>query len=222
MHSEPSHHAGSELLRLGTSHRYRCDTVLFEQHQPAEAVYLIEDGLVKVSRAEENGSQVLVALRGPGSLLGDASAILADCHSTSAQAITNCLVRQIPATELRRHIKMDADLSWCIHVLQSHELQNQAARVASIGGLPARRRLEGFLAWALDHQSVPTGSARRIMPALRRSELAAILVTTPEHLSRLLTALEGDGLIRREHGWLIAVRPEDLARRRGTSTVQPF
>jgi CRP-like cAMP-binding protein len=50
------------------------------------------------------------------------------------------------------------------------------------------------------------------MPPIRRGDLAAVVGTTPEHLSRLLKELEEAGIIRREDGWLVVLEPAALRR----------
>lgn len=207
------------LSEFGTAHRYRHDTILFEQGFPAEAVYAIEEGSVALSRAESDGSTVVVGIRTKGSLVGDAAALATQAHFATAQAMTDCRVRQITAHDFRQRLKSDTAFSSWMHVHQSRELQDQAARIASLGGLTARQRLERFLADALKLAASPLDGPRRITPPIKNADLAAIIVTTPEHLSRLLRQLEFDGLIRREHGWIVALRPEALGQTRNIAVL---
>ena len=206
------------LRQLGTTHRYPRDTMLFEQGSAANCVYLVEQGYVKVSRAEEDGSEIVVGLRSEGWLLGEASALLGETHHSTAVALTDCRVLQIQLRELRDGLRPSSELSWRLLLLQSREIHDQAVRIASIGGLSARRRLENFLADLLSSSGTSSNaSSQRLSPPIKHSDVAAAVVTTPEHLSRLLKQLEEEGLIRRDQGWLVAIRPRALELRR-TST----
>jgi CRP-like cAMP-binding protein len=209
------------LRQIGTTHRYPHDTVLFEQGSPADCVYLVEEGYVKVSRSEEDGAETVVGLRAAGWLLGEAAALLGEPYDASAVALTDCRVRQIQIREFRDRLRTSSDFSWHVHLLQSRETHEQAVRIASVGGLPTRRRLEDFLADVLASNGLLTHTApQRLSPPLKHSDVAAIVVTTPEHLSRLLKKLEQEGLIRRDHGWLVAVRPSAFGSRRTTSRLR--
>jgi CRP-like cAMP-binding protein len=129
--------------------------------------------------------------------------------------LTECVVRQVPAHELRARIELDPKVSWCLHLHQSRELWDTVSAMAALGGLNARRRLEMFLAQALPHpppDPVAGAAPCRIMPPIRRGDLAAVIGTTPEHLSRLLKDLEEAGIIRREDGWLVVLEPAALRR----------
>jgi CRP-like cAMP-binding protein len=198
------------LEQFGTARTYRRQTTLFEQNSPSEVVYLLKEGYVKLCRAEECGSGIGVGLRHRGSLLGHAAAILDEQHSATAQTLTDCQVREIPAKLFRHSVRLNPDLSWRLHLLQSREIQNRTVRIASIGGLSARRRLERFLAEALMLQEPAASGPPRLTPPLRHVDLAAMVAVTPEHLSRLLRRLENDGVILRDRGWLIALHLDAL------------
>jgi CRP-like cAMP-binding protein len=91
--------------------------------------------------------------------------------------------------------------------------------LSSLGGLSARRRLESFIADVLIRQGDAEGDRPvRIRPPLRLLDVAAAIMTTPVHLSRLLRELEEEGMLRRERGWLIAPRPDKLL---GRSRTRP-
>lgn len=60
-----------ELLRTaGTTCQYARGETLFEQDQPSSSVLLIDHGMAKVFAVRPDGSQVLLAVRGTGDLVG--------------------------------------------------------------------------------------------------------------------------------------------------------
>ena len=48
----------------------RC-AAIYSQAQDADALYLVEDGLVKLTRAGESGGKIILAMCGPGQLVGE-------------------------------------------------------------------------------------------------------------------------------------------------------
>jgi CRP-like cAMP-binding protein len=219
MRQDPDSQQANPLRRMGAAHRYLREMTLFEQGSAAEFVYLLEDGQVKLVRAEENGSDVVVGLRSSGALLGDAAVLLAEPYCTTAQTITDCRAREIPAKEFRYYVRTDPALPLRLLQLQSREIHDQATRLASLGGLSARCRLERFLLETLVAQGRPINGSPQRIPPFKHSDVAATVVAAPEHLSRILKELERDGLIRRERGWLTALRPADLARSRNCASA---
>jgi CRP-like cAMP-binding protein len=199
---------GASLVSLGSVQHYPRGATVFEQGSSADSVYLVEDGWIKLSRAECDGPDVVVGLRDAGALLGHTAALLREAHWGSAEAVTKARLRRIPVDDFRERLKRDLDFCAAMQLLQSREIHDHAIRVASIGGLSVRRRLEMFIAGALQGRS-PDDLPMRLSPPLLRSELAAAVQSTPEHLSRVLKELEREGVIRRERGWLVALRPTD-------------
>jgi CRP-like cAMP-binding protein len=213
------------LSRLGKSRRYRRDTALFEQGSPAEYVYIIESGYVKVSRVQGCGTRVVIGLRKAEAILGCGSALLSVPHCTRADSLTECHVRHVPANEFRSRVGTDPKLSRQLHLYQSRELEDIVTAMAALGGLSARRRLEMYLAQALPHPSPNPGAGAtpcRIMPPIRRGDLANLIGTTPEHLSRLLKDLEEAGIIRREDGWLVVLDSAVLSHAFAPSALPPI
>jgi CRP-like cAMP-binding protein len=73
-----------------------------------------------------------------------------------------------------------------------------------LGALSTRERLLRLIGEvvAAEHPSATAGALRVALP-LRYTELARAIVTTRQHLSRVLKQLEDENLIRRDKGWLV-------------------
>src|SRR6266496_4836021 len=72
------------------SHSYPAAVRLFSQGIRADAVYLIQKGLVKLTRSEANGHEVIVDLKFPGSFVGAAATIREAHHPFTAMTATRC------------------------------------------------------------------------------------------------------------------------------------
>ena len=71
---------GLNSTRLQESHSYAAGVELFHQGADAHDVYFLQRGLFKLIRSEDNGQEVLLDLKFPGSLIGAAAAILSRPH----------------------------------------------------------------------------------------------------------------------------------------------
>lgn len=204
------------LASLGPLQRYPPAIELFKQSSQAQDLYLIEHGLVKVTRFNQEGRELILGLRSPGWVLGVASVILRKPHPASAFTLTTCHLRRIPAQSFTDLLRRDPYLSWYFHQLQSREIYSQIAHMEGLGFLSARQRLEQLL-WQLVSTQMP-GNAQgedlrgetRLNVPLKLSEIAELIAITPEHLSRVLKQTEAEGLLRREKGWIIIYDPKKL------------
>ena len=83
---------------------------LFEQEAPADAIYLVQTGRVKLVRRvfrEEH----LVETLGPGGLLGEVALVAGATYSVSARALTPLLVARVPRERLESLLLERPDLA---------------------------------------------------------------------------------------------------------------
>jgi len=177
-------------------------TDLFRQSFPAEEVILLEEGVVKLIRLEDDGRQLIVGLHSAGSMLGAAPVVANRSHPATATTVTPCTVRHIPAFAFRQLLKSDPATSWQVHEMLSREVCEQAARLSELACCSSRQRLESALQALLPSGCAPAKEVKLQTP-LKHREIAELIAVTPEQLSRLLKGMEEDGLLRREKGWLI-------------------
>src|SRR5438552_1384699 len=77
----------ADLEQRGRRRRYRRGAVIFHEAQPCQAVVVLVSGRVKVASNTQGGTEVVLAVRGPGALLGEFSAIDGGNYSATVQAL---------------------------------------------------------------------------------------------------------------------------------------
>ena len=76
-----------ELLeKTAVKKAYSKNTVLFTEGDDSDSLYVIVKGKIKISRTDENGKEVVLALLGPGDYLGEMAML--DAEPRSATAMT--------------------------------------------------------------------------------------------------------------------------------------
>lgn len=180
------------------------DSILFKQGAPSRDVYLLEQGLVKVIFLNPSGEEVITHLLSqPGSLIGDACAVIGR-HCVSAAVVTrNTRMRRVPAASFVERVRSDVALSWQLHRAHCAQHAELLERSAQLGYLSVRERVEQLI-WNLAAacELVPTALGERMQLPLKYRELAQLVTVSPEHLCRVLGVIEREGLIRRDKGWL--------------------
>lgn len=167
-------------------------------------VYLIHQGLVKLTRAEPNGRELLAALRPSGWPLGAASIIAERPSPVTAITLTECHLQLIPAETFLHLIRTDAEFAWYIQQTHSCDIHEQAAQLSQLGCLTARARLEYLLRVFIAAQEPnPARQEIRFQFPVTQREVAEMIAVTPEHLCRLLAQMRKEGIIRKDKGWLM-------------------
>jgi len=204
----------SNAVLVGDSHSYPVGVELFRQGERANNVYLIHRGVIKLTRSESNGHEILLDLRFSGSLIASAAVISEKPHPFAAVTVTRCSLTRWNSQQFLSLIATDSSLSARVSVMLSDEVHDHIARISQLACLPARQRLEQFL-WQLcerlgPDQLQPEGTAKLQLP-LKHYEIADLLSITPTYLCRLLNELEIENIITRSRGWIIVTKASKLS-----------
>ncbi|MFF5519288.1 Crp/Fnr family transcriptional regulator [Streptomyces coeruleorubidus] len=166
---------------------YHRDDVLFQEGEPSTYLLLLKQGLVKVTAVSETGQVTLLAIRGPGDVIGELSAADGNPQRSAtvvaATDVSACLVHHqdfIRLTQQRPEIMVAM-----LHVLSDKLRQASRARV-EVHTYTVRVRLARVLVeLARSHgQEGPDGT--RIDLSLTQPELAALVSASPVSIARCL------------------------------------
>lgn len=132
--------AWARLLSSSAPHFFGSDTVLVRQGEAASHVLVVVKGRVKVLRAEADGGVVVLAVRGPGEILGDITVLGGGTRSATVVALDRCETRVIPA---QRFIALVRSLRMEVQIFQhamARIVESEGWR-AELASLPAGPRL---------------------------------------------------------------------------------
>ena len=196
---------------------YSAYTEIIQQDTPARAVYFIEYGLVKLSRMETSGHEVIAGLRRRNWLIGAPAVFLGKKYSFTATSLIGCKVRHMSSERFLSLIETNPEFSRHMIRMLSQEIFNYGRTFSHLACLPAIDRLKHLLYEIMMEIKQPLGikdKVKLIFP-LKHKELAQMIAVTPEHLSRLLKQLERDGIIKKEKGQLVLNNSQSLTQECG-------
>ena len=200
-----------EIEELAPSQVYPAGIELFQQGFPAEDVYFINSGLVKLVYVDQSGRELILGLPSANGLAGASAAILKQPHQMTALTLTRCHLRRLPSSVFLELMRTNTLLSWKVHLRHCYELYQEVIQVAQFECLSVQDRVERLL-WQLissmDLKEVQK-EIRFDLP-LRYWEIAQLLAVTPEHLSRVLKRMGSEGMLRREKGRTVIVDRQRL------------
>lgn len=204
------------LDRDKVSRRYRRGQVIFYEATPSNAVYCIASGLVKLYKVGPNDQEIVIRLLRDGDVMGYRALIAGEVFSATAQAVEDTTVCTIPKETLFDLLQNDVNLGMRLMAKLAVELRLSEEQMVTRIAEPAAQRTARILLWLLDGFKKATSAAATIDVPLRREEMAQIIGTTPETLSRVLRDFEGRGILhvdRRTITILETRRLRDIAQR---------
>lgn len=190
---EPAERA--ELARLGVRRHIAKGTLVFAAGTDNAQCATLVRGALKVASFGEDGTERIVSLIHPAGFVGEMFAPLAN-HDVIA--LTDSELCLFGTAEYDRAADRFPALAKALLRRSSADLLDARALVALQSRRDSRARVAAFLlsmARAASHS--PCHAADRFDLPLSRGEIAALLGITIETVSRQLSALERDGIIRR-------------------------
>jgi len=177
----------ADLYGWSQLHTYPSGVELFRQNDPANQIYFIERGIIKVSCTTAGGEEVIIGLRRRNCLLGVTQVIFDNVYSVTATTLTRCSMRCIAAKEFMGQLTTDIALSVELNRMLSREIRRNLEKIVTLGCMSATERLRHFLRELVfeEDQDELRKKGKLELP-LRSYELAEIVAVTPQHLCRVL------------------------------------
>lgn len=176
-------------------------------------VVLVLDGRVKVTAAGAGGREVVLAMRGPGELIGEMAVLGGMRRTATAVAVDDVNVGIIAGEEFRGFVSEHPQVGLVLIRMLVHRLAEadrdriDLATHDSIGRV-AKRLLE----LAAEH-GVPAKVGRKIDLSLSQDELASWTGATRETVSRALRLMRALGWITTDRRAITVLDPEALRQR---------
>lgn len=202
----------SEQLHQKT---YPGGTHIITAEQPGEVVFIILSGTVKIYMDQTDGSTVILAILGPGDIVGEMSLI--DSAGRSASVVTledsNLLWmdRSTFQLSLQRIPALNANL---VRIL-SRRVRLANEQIQALASLDVYGRLaRQFLAFAEKYGESEPGESIRIPVRLTQSDLAELVGASRKRVNQVMVAYKRGGLISvDETGYITVHQRAELARR---------
>ena len=115
--------AANELCELLTTRDVAAGTSLFHRGEPGDAMYLIENGQVRISLKDTDGHDATLAEMNDGDFFGEMS--LLDGHARSADATTrvDCRLAVLSRADFRSFLRKNPDIALGILTVLTHRLR---------------------------------------------------------------------------------------------------
>ena len=185
----------AELAKIATILEYQIGGVaIYSEGEDAHFLYLIDEGVVRLSRHLPNGARQVLGFMWPGDLFGLAEE---GRYVNSAESLTPAAVFRFPLERLRRLLLSEPLLQLHLLTKAAHELRNAQRQIIILGRLSTGKRLGSFLLDCRQHVSIFESRTRLLRLPMSRFDIGDYLGTSPESVARAFAALERDGFLRR-------------------------
>jgi CRP-like cAMP-binding protein len=191
----------SPLLAAGRAvRRLAADEALFNQGDPAVAIYQVESGRLRLVRRTSDDHRVILYTARSGEFFAEAS-LFAETYRCDAVAAAPSRVRVYPKAEIMALLRAEPALAEAFMARLAHQLQELRTRMELRNIRSARERLLQYLRL----RAGKDGRSVRIDGQLQ--DIAAEIGISREALYRTLSTLVSDGSIVRTRTAIVLDKP---------------
>lgn len=187
---------------------YPRGTVLFHEGDPADTIYILCSGKLKVSASSREGRTMILRIACSGSVLGLSAAIAEKTHEATSEALEPSRVRVMRSSALRTLLREFplAGLGAAHTLAEEYRAAFEEARRLALPETPAGRVACLLLDWmANSERKGPT-----ITLPLTHDEVASMTATTRETVTRTMSRFKKDGIIQAKGIALTILQPKVL------------
>ena len=198
----------AKVLLLARVRDYEKGGMLFRQGDVHDGIFLVESGLIKSYYESEDGRELTLGFWTAGHYVGAPQMFGGGQHAWTSVAVapTRCL--WIPGPPLRELCREHGDLALALIDALVHKTQCYCGVLQLLATHSMRVRLARLLAMFASRE--PAGSA---VVGFSHGELASMIGSTRQWVSRSLARFEDEGLLDRLPDGTYLVRDEELLRR---------
>ena len=202
-----------DLTGLGRRRTLKRATTLFTEGDTSDRVVIIESGRIKISYFTEDGREVVLAVRGPGELLGEFSAIDGEPRSATATALDDAEVLVIGAEDFRSFVRDRSSSAFALLELVVARLRDADRKRIEFAAYDTVGRVARRLVEMAERFGTPDERGTKIDLPLSQDELAGWTGASREAVSKALQHLRGRGWIETGRRNIIVIDLGALAKR---------
>lgn len=180
---------------------YAPEELLISQQDETRDVFFLIEGRARVTIYSEEGRAVDYRDIGPGGFFGEIAAIDGGPRSASVVAVTEVRGGWLRGRDFRALIEARPGIAWAVMEHFAWLVRRLTERVFEFSTLQVRERLVMELVRLAEAAGV-AGDRAEIRPAPTHFELASRISTHREAVSREMSALAKDGILRKQGGTL--------------------
>lgn len=178
------------LKKLGQLKHFQKGEMLFAAQEKAVGFYYVGTGEIRVYKMDEQGREVEVVRLRPGDFLGEAIVFASSVYPVFAQAVMDSDVLFFAKRKINQEISHNPNIAMYFVDLLARKCVVLSNKIESLGLRTVRQRLIRYLL------SQCSGEQKCLVELkVKKGELAKILGTISETLSRNLKHMQEEGLI---------------------------
>jgi CRP/FNR family cyclic AMP-dependent transcriptional regulator len=194
-----SHVVEADLEQIAShliERRYPRNTTIVEEGLPGDYMYILREGRVKVTKLSEDGREKILDFLDVGAFVGEMALLERAPRSASVKTLSAVRVLALSRADFMGLLRKSPDLALAVIQVLSKRLRTVNDQASALSFQRVKDRTTGLL----DRLAKDTTGAgdRRATPALTHQQIADMIGTSRETVTRVVKELKASGWLQQE------------------------
>ena len=186
-----------QMARITPYKRFSAGEIMYHMEDPADALYFVRDGMVKISMYFPNGKEMILGLLGQYDIFGELLLLESERRPNQAEAVVDTTLIVMPEQEFQRLLQQHPAIAMKFIQVMSTRLWQAQQWQAEVGAFDAPGRLANLLLRLATDFGADSERGTVIDLNLTQQDLAKMIGATRETVSHCLARLLEYGAVRR-------------------------
>ena len=180
-----------ELAEICLEQSYEKGREIFSEGEAADGFYLVTSGKIKVYKLSLEGKEQILHIFGRGEIAGEVPVFAGGNYPANAQAIESARVLFFPRASFMELVNRDPAIAVSLLAVLSQRLRRFTHMIEDL----SLKEVPGRLAAYLIYLGARGRSSQTLQLDITKTQLASLLGTIPETLSRILARMVQQGIL---------------------------
>lgn len=183
----------ASLDAIGDRVAYNAGQYLYDEGEVAQSAFALQDGLIMLERIASDGARQVMSFVFPGDFIGIA---LDGRHLVSAKCLKPSRLWRYPMSRLAQLMDQRPRIDQAMRTVTNRILAHTLDQLCVLGRMSARERIVYFLLHLAEREGLAHRAPLEIDVPMTRVDMADYLGLTVETVSRTISQLRREGVIR--------------------------
>ena len=193
--SELSDKECSTLQKFFKPRNYLKNSMIILEEEYGDLVFVVQTGTIKITRVNDEGKEVILALLGPGEIFGELAILDGEARSANALAQENCHLLAINKEDFLEILKNNFSISYNLMCELAKRLRKSDQQIEALSLSDAEHRIGVSLLNLAEDMGVIRKGKVTIQYLPFQQDIANMAGTSRETVSRVLKLLENKSMI---------------------------
>lgn len=181
-----------EIAEIVVEKTYKKGSTVFFEGDEGTGFYMVCKGKVKIYKMSGEGKEQILHIFGPGEPFAEVPVFFGQPFPANAETLTTSKLLFFPRREFVRLVTENPAIALNMLAALSMRLRRFATQIENLSLKEVPARLSSYLLYLAKEQ----GNSEQVQLEIPKGQLASLLGTIPETLSRIFSKMTDQGLIR--------------------------